>query len=206
MDLFYENWQVSGLLLLCLILVFRLVSLQKNSSKKDFQESTASIPENFEQIKKILSEERDDCLNREKMLSQTIFELQENQKTQHSLFQENLKREKVRAEEFLSELQSHKEKLELVSQEKSKVLSQKKSSEVRLGHIAETLAPFLDEFDFDPEDCVFMGKPIDYISFGEEEVTFIEVKSGNSKLSSKQRRIRDLIKSNSVRWEEVRLK
>ena len=206
MDLFYENWQVSGLLLLCLILVFRLVSLQKNSSKKDFQESTASIPENFEQIKKILSEERDDCLNREKMLSQTIFELQENQKTQHSLFQENLKREKVRAEEFLSELQSHKEKLELVSQEKSKVLSQKKSSEVRLGHIAETLAPFLDEFDFDPEDCVFMGKPIDYISFGEEEVTFIEVKSGNSKLSSKQRRIRDLIKSNSVRWKEVRLK
>jgi predicted Holliday junction resolvase-like endonuclease len=33
-------------------------------------------------------------------------------------------------------------------QNRKKILSQKKSSEVRLGQIAETLAPFLDQFDF----------------------------------------------------------
>tara|TARA_R110000782_G_scaffold106567_10_gene194874 strand:+ start:862 stop:1377 length:516 start_codon:yes stop_codon:yes gene_type:complete len=85
-------------------------------------------------------------------------------------------------------------------------LSQKKSSEVRLGHIAETLAPFLDQFDFDPENCTFLGKPIDYISFDDDAVTLIEIKSGNSQLSSKQRHIRDLVKNNQVNWKEIRIK
>lgn len=84
-------------------------------------------------------------------------------------------------------------------------LSQKKSSEVRLGHIAETLAPFLDQFNFDPENCVFLGKPIDYISFDDDSVTLIEVKSGKSQLNSKQRHIRDLVKSGQVNWKEIRI-
>jgi len=96
--------------------------------------------------------------------------------------------------------------LEEETENRKKIVSQKKSSEVRLGHIAETLAPFLDQFDFNPEECNFLGKPIDYISFGEEEITFIEVKSGKSQLNSKQRHIRDLIKSKQVAWKEVRIK
>lgn len=98
------------------------------------------------------------------------------------------------------------EDLEEQKELKSKVTSQKKSSEVRLGHIAETLAPFLDQFEFEPEECCFLGKPIDYVSFGEEEITFIEVKSGNSQLSTKQRRIRDQIKEGRIDWKEVRIK
>ena len=80
-----------------------------------------------------------------------------------------------------------------------------KSSEVRLGNIAETLAPFLDQFDFDPENCVFLGKPIDYISFADDEITLIEVKSGKSRLNSRQRHIRDQVKSNLVAWKEIRI-
>jgi predicted Holliday junction resolvase-like endonuclease len=98
------------------------------------------------------------------------------------------------------------EDLEEQKELKSKVTSQKKSSEVRLGHIAETLAPFLDQFEFEPEECCFLGKPIDYVSFGEEEITFIEVKSGQSQLSTKQRKIRDQVKSGKVSWKEVRIK
>ena len=62
------------------------------------------------------------------------------------------------------------------------------------------------QFDFDPENCCFMGKPIDYVSFGDDEITFIEVKSGNAQLSSKQRHIRDLVKQKLVSWKEVRIK
>lgn len=98
------------------------------------------------------------------------------------------------------------EDLEEQKELKSKVTSQKKSSEVRLGHIAETLAPFLDQFEFEPEECCFLGKPIDYVSFGEEEITFIEVKSGQSQLSTKQRKIRDQVKAGKVSWKEVRIK
>ena len=38
------------------------------------------------------------------------------------------------------------------------------------------------------------------------EITFIEVKSGNSQLNSKQRHIRDQIKAGLVSWKEVRIK
>ena len=51
-----------------------------------------------------------------------------------------------------------------------------------------------------------MGKPIDYVSFGDDEITFIDGKSGNAQLSSKQRQIRDLVKQKLVSWKEVRIK
>ena len=51
-----------------------------------------------------------------------------------------------------------------------------------------------------------MGKPIDYVSFGDDEITFIEVKSGNAQLSTKQRHIRDLVNQKLVSWKEVRIK
>ena len=95
--------------------------------------------------------------------------------------------------------------LEEETESRKKTLSQKKSSEVRLGNIAETLAPFLDQFDFDPENCIFLGRPIDYISFEDEVVTLIEVKSGKSQLNTKQRHIRDLIKNKQVAWKEIRI-
>ena len=104
------------------------------------------------------------------------------------------------------EIESLNRKLEETTEAKKKVTSQKKSSEVRLGHIAETLAPFLDQFEFDPETCVFLGKPIDYISFGDDEITLIEVKSGKSQLNSRQRHIRDQVKAKLVSWKEVRIK
>lgn len=102
------------------------------------------------------------------------------------------------------------EKLEkdLYNEEQSRktTLSQKKSSEVRLGNIAEKLAPFLEDFPYDPEDAIFAGKPIDYIVFDDKAVVFVEIKSGNSQLSKKQRHIRDLIKDNRVEWKEIRIK
>tara|TARA_B100001248_G_scaffold128994_1_gene96689 strand:- start:3513 stop:4052 length:540 start_codon:yes stop_codon:yes gene_type:complete len=117
-----------------------------------------------------------------------------------------LEDERVHRKNIEKQLFETQDKLEQETEQRKKVLSQKKSGEVRLGHIAETLAPFLDQFDFDPENCCFMGKPIDYVSFGDDEITFIEVKSGNAQLSSKQRHIRDLVKQKLVSWKEVRIK
>ena len=78
------------------------------------------------------------------------------------------------------------EKLEqdLYDKEQSRktTLSQK-SSEVRIGNIAEKLAPFLEDFPYNPEDAIFAGKPIDYIVFDEKAIVFVEIKSGKSQLS-----------------------
>ena len=97
---------------------------------------------------------------------------------------------------------------DLYNEENSRktILSQKKSSEVRLGNIAEKLAPFLEHFPYDPEDAIFAGQPIDYIVFDDAAVVFVEIKSGKSQLSTKQRKIRDLIKSKCVEWKEIRIK
>jgi len=111
-----------------------------------------------------------------------------------------------REAEYLKNIAAVEKNLEEETESRKKTLSQKKSSEVRLGNIAETLAPFLDQFDFDPENCIFLGRPIDYISFEDEVITLIEVKSGKSQLNTKQRHIRDLIKNKQVAWKEIRIK
>ena len=106
---------------------------------------------------------------------------------------------------YLDKIKSLESELKEESEARKKVLTQKKSSEVRIGNIAEKLAPFLDDFEFDPEKCIFLGQPIDYISFGEDEITFIEVKSGKSQLNSRQRQIRDLVKAKHISWKEFRI-
>jgi len=81
---------------------------------------------------------------------------------------------------------------------------------VRGGYIAEALAPLLDDFPVDvgkPDtSTLFLGQPVDYLHFDPEEgVTFIEVKSGDSTLSDRQRRLRDLVEAGAVYWESYRV-
>ena len=106
---------------------------------------------------------------------------------------------------FLRENNSSKKVIK-VQDDFNKLLNQKKSSEVRLGQIAEQLAPFLDNFPYDPKKISFLGNPIDYVYFGEDKVTIIEIKSGNARLSKKQRSIKKLILEGKVEWDEIRIK
>jgi predicted Holliday junction resolvase-like endonuclease len=92
--------------------------------------------------------------------------------------------------------------------EKNRVLlSQKKSSETRLGQISEHLIPFLDNCPYNPKDLHFLGNPIDYLvfDFDEGKITFLEVKSGNSKPSKRQKIIKNMIKCGRVFYDEIRV-
>jgi Endonuclease related to archaeal Holliday junction resolvase len=89
--------------------------------------------------------------------------------------------------------------------------SETKSAEVRLAKVAEHLAPFLDGFPVDVlkpgTSTVFLGQPVDFIHFDPDEgITFIEVKSGSAKASTKQRQLQSLIESGQIRWKEYRVK
>jgi len=86
-----------------------------------------------------------------------------------------------------------------------KLLNQKKSSEIKLGQISEQIAPFLQNFPYDPKNVKFLGQPIDLISFEDDKVVFIEIKTGNSQLSEKQRQIKQLINNKKIFWEEFRI-
>ena len=103
------------------------------------------------------------------------------------------------------EIESLKKKLQDSDSKYKKVLNQKKSSEVRLGHVAEQLAPFLSNFPHDPHRARFLGQPIDFIVFNDDCIVFVEVKSGKSSLSKTQRSIRDLINEGKVVFEIYRI-
>jgi len=92
------------------------------------------------------------------------------------------------------------EKLRVNEFNYDKLLGQKKSSEVRTGKITEQIAPFLEDYPRNPRTARFIGDPIDIVHFDEDKVTFVEVKSGKSQLSKKQRNIRDLIKDGKVEF------
>lgn len=87
------------------------------------------------------------------------------------------------------------------------LLSQKKSSETRLGQISEHLVPFLENCRHDPKNMHFLGNPIDYVVFDFDDgaITFLEVKSGNSKPSKRQKTIKNIIKTGRVFYEEIRI-
>lgn len=93
-------------------------------------------------------------------------------------------------------------------QEKNRsILSQKKYSETRLGQITEHLVPFLENCSHEPKNMHFLGNPIDYVIFDFDQgtITFLEVKSGNSKPSRRQKTVKHIIKQGRVYYEEIRV-
>lgn len=83
----------------------------------------------------------------------------------------------------------------------------KRSRAVLGGQAAEQVAPFLPGFPCNPADARFIGKPIDFIAFPGaadgapiEEVLLIEVKTGSSQLSSREREIQRAVESGRVRY------
>lgn len=173
---------------------------------KQKQFNAESLNRENEFLKNQLTQNHSEFQERESQLNQTIQNLQSSFDKEQESIKERKLEIRLKEQKLLQEFSDLEKQLSEETEARRKVTSQKKSSEVRLGHIAETLAPFLDQFDFDPENCTFLGKPIDYISFGDDEITFIEVKSGNSQLNKKQRHIRDLVKGKLIAWKEVRIK
>jgi predicted Holliday junction resolvase-like endonuclease len=85
----------------------------------------------------------------------------------------------------------------------------KASRAVLGGLVSEQMAPLLPGFPFDPGDCRFIGKPVDFLVFrgmnqkAITEVIFLEVKSGTGRaLNDQEKRLREAVKAGRVRWVE----
>ncbi len=78
------------------------------------------------------------------------------------------------------------------------------------GKITEHFVPYLPDFTYNPKDARFLGSPIDLIVFdglddGDvRRVVFIEVKTGSSSLSKRERLVRDAIREGRIEWIEFR--
>jgi predicted Holliday junction resolvase-like endonuclease len=88
----------------------------------------------------------------------------------------------------------------------------KKSRAVLSGQFSEQLAPYMPDFPYKPTEARFIGKPIDFIVFNGmddkeiKEVVFVEVKSGQSKITKHQKNLKEAIEKKKVKWEEYRIK
>jgi predicted Holliday junction resolvase-like endonuclease len=86
-----------------------------------------------------------------------------------------------------------------------------KSRAVILGKVSEHLVPFFPTFRHNPKDARFIGTPVDFVIFdglddGEvRKIVFVEVKTGSSSLSTRERQIRNVVKQQIVEWEELRV-
>ena len=80
------------------------------------------------------------------------------------------------------------------------------------GQVAEQLAPFLPGFPCNPADCRFVGKPVDFVVFSGlseknkvSEIVFVEVKTGNSSLSDREKQVKECVQKGNIRYEEYRI-
>ena len=87
-----------------------------------------------------------------------------------------------------------------------------RSRSVLGGQFSEQIAPFLPGFPCNPGDVRFVGKPVDFVAFpgcaegGDiEEIYFIEVKSGQSKLSPREKQIKLAVEQGRVKYFEYRI-
>ncbi len=85
-----------------------------------------------------------------------------------------------------------------------------KSQAVTIGKVTEHFVPYLPDFGYNPKDARFLGSPIDFVVFdglndGEVRcIVFVEVKTGVSTLSTRERRIKEAVQSGKVQWIEIR--
>jgi predicted Holliday junction resolvase-like endonuclease len=93
----------------------------------------------------------------------------------------------------------------LIQEKFNKLQHQKISADVKLGQKSEHLLPFLESFPYKDDEIKGLFQPIDLIVFRDDEVVFVEVKTGAAQLSEKERRIRDNIKNGRVRFEVHRI-
>jgi predicted Holliday junction resolvase-like endonuclease len=86
-----------------------------------------------------------------------------------------------------------------------------RAAAVLSGKVTEHVAPYLPDFPYDPRDVRFLGAPVDLIVFDGmsendlREIVFLEVKTGSSSLTKRERRIRDAVQEKRVSWEVFHL-
>ena len=79
---------------------------------------------------------------------------------------------------------------------------QKQSLSTTYGRITEQWFPFMEQYPYDPQEFRFLGSPVDGVQFNEDSIVLVEFKANKSRLSEKQKRIKQLVEDGHVYWEE----
>jgi len=134
----------------------------------------------------------------------------------HSLLEKIREENKTQIEKITKEWQvkyiQDIEELKSLFKNSEKIIRAKSVSSSRrslVGKFIERFIPFLRNTPYQPSDMHFLGQPIDYIVFQGlhedkiERVIFVEVKTGNSKLTKREKSLKDAIERRRVSWKQI---
>ena len=83
---------------------------------------------------------------------------------------------------------------------------------VNIGFLLERLTPCMDTFPFEHNDCRSLFDPIDYLVFSGlyenhtvNKIIFMDIKTGQARLSKSQREIRNAIEQKHVSWDTYQM-
>jgi hypothetical protein len=99
---------------------------------------------------------------------------------------------------------SNKRKLNVLKQAYDELSFSHKSIQVKHGKSFEQLFPYMKNYPYNSRNFRFIGSPIDGLSFEDDEIVFVEFKTGKSKLTKKQADIKKMVNSKKVKWKEIR--
>lgn len=114
----------------------------------------------------------------------------------------------TRRQEYEAELmqKSHDAKNLKIKADKS---SEKKAIDINIGKNIEKFVSTYKNFSLNLKECRFLGNPLDYIIFegalthNVNHITFMEVKTGDSKLNDHQKMVRESVESNKVNCKVI---
>ena len=107
-------------------------------------------------------------------------------------------------------LEEQKERRASLKERKLKIPkeSEVKTKAVNLGFLLERLAPTLDGFTFNKNDCRSMFDPIDYVIFEGlnkkkkvDKIMFVDIKTGGARLTQKQKKIKQVVEDKKVEFK-----
>lgn len=106
------------------------------------------------------------------------------------------------------------EELKKLFKDSEKIIRAKSVSSSRrslVGKFIERFIPFLKKLPYEPSDMHFLGQPVDYIVFQGlhedkiDKVIFVEVKTGQSKLTKREKSLKETIEKKRVGWKEINI-
>jgi len=109
-------------------------------------------------------------------------------------------------EQYEEEIRKRNAKLE-----KNKKLTTEKATittrSVNIGKNLEKILPIMEDFKWQLPDCRFLGDPIDLLTFNGlsvnniDSISFIEVKSGKSRLNKHRKLVKEAVEDNRVTYK-----
>ena len=85
------------------------------------------------------------------------------------------------------------------------LVSSRQSLSTKYGQSTEQFLPLVAAYPYDSSNFRFLGSPIDGVQFEEDRVILVEFKTGGSRLTPRQRQIRDLVARGRIDFEEIRV-